>query len=72
LTKAISHAIPANAQFESRCWALDMKHLELNTEVQQKDATCNACGNLSHIDASFRIEHGVAKPLSIHFEPEQP
>lgn len=69
LTQAVSRALPANATFTSRCWALDPEKSELNSWVQKNDATCHACGGLGEVHARYRIEHGIAKPVSVRFDP---
>ncbi len=70
LIAAVSHAIPPNATFTSNCWALHPKSLELSSWVQRRDAGCQACGGLGEVHATYRIEQGAAKPLSVTFEPE--
>jgi len=71
LLEAISHAIPPDAKFMPLCWALHPKTLELNSWVERKDAECHACGGLGQVYATYEIEKGAAKPVSVKFEPEQ-
>ncbi len=72
LIKAILHAIPSNTGFTSRCWALDPKNHRLISDVQRSDAECHACGILGEVQASYRIEQGVARPVSVVFRPGTP
>jgi hypothetical protein len=67
---AISKAIPKNATFTGNCWALDPQHSRIKSTVQRSDAECHACGMLGEIEAKYRIEHGVSKPLAVVFRPE--
>jgi len=71
LIRAVSRALPANATFTSRCWALHPEKFLLESLVQRSDAECHGCGGLGEVRASYRIEHGVAKPLSVSFQPAQ-
>jgi hypothetical protein len=68
LIQAVSRALPPNATFTSRCWALHPQTSELESWVQRKDAECHGCGGLGEVRATYRIEQGVAKPLSVSFE----
>ena len=69
---AIRQAIPANATFTSRCWALHPEKLELRSNVQQPNAACNGCGQLGEVKATYRIEQGFAKPVAASFQPSTP
>jgi hypothetical protein len=71
LTQAISRAIPANGNYTPNCWALHPETMELTSWVQRSNAECHACGGLGEVHAVFRIEHGVAKPVSVEFKPDQ-
>jgi hypothetical protein len=72
LIQEVSRAIPPNALFTSLCWALHPESSKLESWVQRKDADCHACGGLGEVHASYRIEHGSAKPVSVSFEPAHP
>ena len=72
LQAAIQHAIPSSATFLSHCWALNLQSMHLTSYVQQKDVTCNGCGMLGEVDASYRIDQGVARPVSVSFRPRTP
>ena len=72
LIVAISQAIPRNTTFTHKCWALDAKHSRLVSAVQRSDAQCHACGILGEVQAIFRIERGVARPVSVVFRPGAP
>jgi hypothetical protein len=68
LIEAVSRALPPNSIFTSRCWALHPQNSQLESWVQRRDPECHGCGGLGEVRASYRIEHGVAKPLSVSFE----
>jgi hypothetical protein len=68
LIQAVSRALPPNATFTSRCWALHPQNSQLESWVQRRDAECHGCGGLGEVRATYRIEQGVAKPLSVSFE----
>ncbi len=67
---AVSRALPADATFTPGCWALHPDASQLKSGVQRRDAQCHACGGLGEVTASYRIEHGLAKPVSVSFTPE--
>lgn len=70
LKQAISRALPHNSTYTSRCWALHPEKAELQSWVQRADAECHACGGLGTIYARYKIQRGVAIPISVRFEPE--
>lgn len=70
LRAAVSKAIPKNATFTANCWALEPQHSRLRSAVQRVDAECHACGMLGEVEATYRIEHGVARPLRVVFHPD--
>jgi hypothetical protein len=70
LNQAISRAIPPNSTYTSNCWALHPEKGELQSWVQRTDAECHACGGLGTVYAQYKIQRGVAIPVSVRFEPE--
>jgi len=70
LNAAIFKAIPKKATFTANCWALDPEHSRLRSVVQRVDAKCHACGILGEVEAAYRIEHGVARPVHVVFKPD--
>ncbi|MCU1223424.1 MAG: hypothetical protein JWQ42_1517 [Edaphobacter sp.] len=71
LNQAIARALPPNSMYTKRCWALRPEKAELESWVQQRDATCHACSGLGEIYATYRIKTGVAIPVSVRFEPNR-
>lgn len=71
LIRSIAKAIPENATFTPRCWALHPKSSVIESGVQQRDAACHACGGLGTVRARYRVNHGRAVPLSVRFTPEK-
>jgi hypothetical protein len=70
LKQAISRALPHNSTYTSNCWALHPEKAELQSWVQRTDAECHACGGLGTIYAHYKIQRGIAIPISVRFEPE--
>lgn len=70
LKQAISRAIPPNSTYTSNCWALHPEKEELQSWVQRADAECHACGGLGTVYAHYKIQRGVAIPVSVRFVPE--
>lgn len=70
LEDAIRRAIPKEATYTSRCWALHPAEAYWESWVQRLDAECHACGGLGTVRASYRIQNGVAIPISVRFEAE--
>ncbi len=70
LLQAIDHARPPKSTYGGGCWALTPE-AELSVWVQKSEATCHACGGLGTIEAHYRIEHGVAIPVSVLFKPDE-
>jgi hypothetical protein len=70
LKQAISRALPHNGTDASGCWGLLSEKAELQFWVQRADAECHACGGLGTIYAQYKIQRGVAIPISVRFEPE--
>ena len=72
LIRAVMTAIPAKATFTPNCWALHPEIAELSSAVQRMDPECHACGILGQVHATYRIEQGIAKPVSVSFESAKP
>jgi len=70
LEKAIQGVLPRNSTYFSSCSALDPKKAELQSWVQKAGAECHACGGLGTVYAQYKIQEGVAMPVSVRFEPE--
>ena len=70
LRQAVSRAIPKGSTFTSDCWALHPETNELDSVVQRLDARCHACGFVGNVHAQYKIEQGIAVPVSIRFTPE--
>ena len=71
LYDAIARVLPRESHFTRNCWALHPEKSQLRSWVQKNDAECHACGGLGEVHAEYRIEHGAAIPVSVHFEPEK-
>jgi len=71
LLQAISRALPKNSTYTPNCWALHPEKSELKSWVQERDAKCPACGGLGMVEARYRIERGVAIPVSVRFQSEE-
>ena len=71
LEHAIGKVLPDKSSYTESCWAMHPDQAELKSWVQKADAECLGCGGLGEIDARYKIEHGAAIPVSVHFEPEQ-
>jgi|GEM_PF-2620874 len=71
LLQAIRRALPKNSTYTSNCWALHPEKSDLKSWVQERDAKCHACGGLGMVEARYRIEHGVAIPVSVLFKPDE-
>ena len=72
LLEAVKREIPADARFTPNCAALRPETAELKSWVQRTDAKCHTCGGLGEVHAVYRIEQGVAKPVSVSFEASEP
>jgi hypothetical protein len=70
LTRAIGRVLPDNSTYTSNCWALHPERSELESWVQRRDAECHACGGLGTVYAHYKIQRGVAIPVSVRFEPD--
>jgi hypothetical protein len=70
LLKAINRAIPRNTVYTSNCWAMNPAQSELKAPIQRADAKCHACGWIGEVRARYKIEHGAALPVSVHFTPQ--
>lgn len=70
LLKAVNRAVPRNTVYTSNCWAMDPAKLELRAPIQRADAQCHACGWIGEVRARYKIEHGAALPVSVHFTPQ--
>jgi hypothetical protein len=71
LEDVIRRAVPKEGTYTSRCWALHPGEAYLESWVQRIDAKCHACGGLGTVHARYRIESGVAIPVSVRFEAEK-
>lgn len=71
LDDAIRRAIPKEGTYTSRCWALHPGESNLESWVQRIDPKCHACGGLGTVHARYRMESGVAIPVSVRFEAEK-
>ena len=71
LEHAIGEVTPDKSTYTSNCWALHPEQSELKSGVRKIDAECHACGQLGEVYATYKIDHGAAIPVSVHFEPEQ-
>ncbi len=72
LNRAIDRMVPKEGSYTPNCWSLHPKEAYLESWVRRRDATCHACGGLGTVRASYKIQHGVAIPGSVHFEPQSP
>ena len=70
LRQAVSRATPKDTTFTSDCWALHPETNELDSGVQRLDANCHGCGFIGKVHAQYKIEQGIAIPVSIRFTPE--
>ncbi|ADV81141.1 hypothetical protein [Terriglobus saanensis] len=71
LAQAIYRVIPKNSGYTPNCWALHPEKAELKSWVQEGDPKCHACGGLGMVEARYRIEHGIAIPVSVRFKPDE-
>ena len=70
LDRTIRDALPPDTVYTSRCWALHPEESRLQSGVQRRNATCNACDWVGEITATYRIRQGAALPVSVHFQPQ--
>jgi hypothetical protein len=70
LEDAIRRAVPKEGAYMTRCGALHPEEAYLESWVQRLDAKCHACGGLGTVHAHYRIQSGVAIPVSVRFEAE--
>jgi hypothetical protein len=70
LEDAIRRAIPKEGTYMSHCSALQPAEAYLESWVQRLDAKCHICGGLGTVHAHYRIQNGVAIPVSVRFEAE--
>ncbi|HEX3372675.1 MAG TPA: hypothetical protein VHS13_00625 [Edaphobacter sp.] len=70
LEDAIGRAIPKEGTYTHSCSALRATEGRFDSWVQRTDAKCHACGGLGTVHAGYRIQKGVAIPVSVHFEAE--
>jgi hypothetical protein len=70
LEDTIRRSIPKEGTYTPRCWALHPAEAYLESWVQRLDANCHACGGLGTVHARYRIQSGVANPVSVRFEAE--
>jgi hypothetical protein len=68
LEDAIRRAIPKEGTYTPSCSALHPAEAYLESGVQRLDAKCHACGGLGTVHARYRIQSGVAIPVSVRFE----
>ncbi len=67
---AVRKVIPPGANFTERCWALHPETLHFKSGVQKEGADCKTCGGLGEVEATYKIEAGSARPVSVHFDPK--
>jgi hypothetical protein len=70
LEDAIRRAIPKEGTYTPSCSALHPAEAYLESGVQRLDAECHACGGLGTVHARYRIQSGVAIPVSVRFEAD--
>jgi hypothetical protein len=70
LENAVGRAIPKEGTYTRSCSALNAAESRLDSWVQRIDAKCHTCGGLGTVHARYRIQKGVAIPVSVHFEAE--
>jgi hypothetical protein len=71
LEDTIRRSIPKEGTYTSRCGALHPAEAYLESWVQRLDANCHPCGGLGTVHARYRIQSGVAIPISVRFEAGQ-
>lgn len=71
LQEAIRRATPKNGIYGTQCWALHAGAANLEIEVlPRNEVRCHACGGLGVVNASYRIQKGVAIPGSVKFNAQ--
>ena len=70
LEDAIRSAIPKEGTYTGSCSALHPAEAYLESRVQRRDAKCHVCGVVGTVHARYRIQSGVAIPVSVRFEAE--
>jgi hypothetical protein len=70
LENAVGRAIPKEGTYTHSCSSLNAAEGRFDSWVQRIDAKCHACGGLGTVHARYRIQKGVAIPVSVHFEAE--
>lgn len=71
LKAAIRRAVPKDTLYETQCWALHAGVTDLEIEVlPRNEIRCHACGGLGIVHARYRIQSGVAIPVSVRFKAE--
>lgn len=71
LNRAIGSVVPKEGFYGSKCWDLHSNEATVDFWVRRRDAVCHACGEMGIVRASYKIEHGVAIPVSVHFEAQK-
>jgi len=71
LNRAISRVVPKEGIYWSKCWDLHSNEATMELRVQRRDAKCHACGEMGIVRASYKIQHGVAIPVAVHFEAQR-
>jgi hypothetical protein len=68
--RAITAALPPDTVYTSHCGALHPEESRLESGVQKRVARCHACDWVGEIVATYRIQHGAALPVFVHFQPQ--
>ncbi|HXE09373.1 MAG TPA: hypothetical protein VN612_15825 [Acidobacteriaceae bacterium] len=77
LLHAVSKVVPANGNYmpsnrnKVPCFAMRPQDNELRLLIQTKAPSCHACDFLGTLTAKYRIDHGRAIPVSVHFDPDE-
>jgi hypothetical protein len=66
---AIRKAVPANTRFLAGCFALDLEHQQISTEVQRVNAECHTCGFLGTVTVHFILNGSTVEPTTVQFVP---
>jgi len=66
LRKAISAALPAGADYTPGCWAMDPQASQIRSYVFKSNDVHDKVGD---VHAAYRIEHGKAYAVWVHFTP---
>lgn len=67
---AIGQAVPPHTTYTLGCWAMHPERSIIESGVQRANADCHACGWVDRLSVRYRIEHGRALPVEVHFTPD--